>query len=333
MQRAIEGFRRTRNRARLANALRNRAETGRLYGNLGQARRDAEESIREAQASGRDDLIPWAHVVLAQIALAFDDLRSAAAEAGAATRAFAAIGDPEGQVVSPVIEANLALAQSDVQSARAAFETAAKAARANFQFGGVSAWSGLAWAAVMAGDSAAARIAVDSTRAMFRGLGLSEHASPLSFLEGTIALRWDRLADAERIFRARLAAQTPSQGIRYYVTAARLAEVLVRQHRLNQADSLLHAATEQFDHWRQTVNDRQLRLQAFQLASDMSDPDLGVATVIAALAREGRIASAFDLVERGRARTLADRLTRAAAMDTTGKLGVTRSGSRSPSIA
>ncbi|MGH7584967.1 MAG: CHAT domain-containing protein, partial [Gemmatimonadales bacterium] len=88
------------------------------------------------------------------------------------------------------------------------------------------------------------------------------------------------------------------------------------------AEEELTAAGEALDAWRATLTDRELRVWAFQAsASDESDRNSSVARVVAALAGGGRVAPAFALAERRRARELGDRMLGAASWRTGGTAG------------
>jgi CHAT domain-containing protein/tetratricopeptide (TPR) repeat protein len=317
-ERAITSFRKARDRVGLAQALWWRGDVLRLFGRLGHARRDAAEAVREAEASRAWTFAAGGHATMARVALAVGDFQTAAAEAAHVTRIRDLHGDPYARVVASSLEASVAVALGDMAAARVAHEAAAREANATGWLNGeMGARNSLMWVALMEGDSAAADDAVEFARTMIRTRpGLQGHNDAVTFAEATLALRWGRLADAERIFRNRLITN-PNRGVRRYVDGARLSEVLARTGRLDEAEHEIFAAAEELDAWRESLGDRQLRTLAFQIAADRADPDLGVASVVAALARAGRKVTAFEVVERGRARDLSDRMTRAAALDTT----------------
>ncbi|MGH7470554.1 MAG: CHAT domain-containing protein [Longimicrobiales bacterium] len=315
--RAITTFRRVRDRAGLAKALWWRGDFQRLFGQLGHARRDAQQAVEEAEASASWTISVGARATLAQIAMSVGDVQAAVMEADRIKQILDRHDDPYARVIAPSIAERVAVALGDVAAARAANDASVRTSQAiGWLNGEVGARNSRMWIALQEGDSAGAFLALDAARQMISSRpGLQGHSDGVTFFEGTLALRWGNLAGAERIFRNRRAS-AQSRGVRRYVDAARLAEVLARTGRLDEAERELLAATGELDEWRQSLGDRQLRLLAFQVASDRADPDLGVASVIAALARAGRIAAAFEVVERGRARDLSDRLTRAAALDT-----------------
>ena len=317
-ERSIVAFRRAHDRAGLARALWFRGDFARLFGRLGHARRDAREAAQEAEAAGSWTTAVGARGTLSQIALSVGDLLAASTEADRIRQIMQRHGNAYAGVIAPSIDEHIAMALGDAAAARIANEASLRASSAlGWRNGEVGSRVSRMWVALLEGDSAGAYKALDVARQTIKARpGLQAHGDALSFLEGTLALKWGRLADAERIFRSRRTG-APIRSARRYADAARLAEVLARSGRLDEAQHELLAATQELDAWRESLGDRQLRLLAFQVAPDDADPDLGVASVIAALARAGRVAAAFEVVERGRARDLTDRLARAAALDTT----------------
>ena len=69
-----------------------------------------------------------------------------------------------------------------------------------------------------------------------------------------------------------------------------------------------------FERYRASRETRAQRLAALGFAGDEGDPDVGVATVVAALARAGRTAAAFDFAERTNGPRAAGRVARREAL-------------------
>ena len=100
-----------------------------------------------------------------------------------------------------------------------------------------------------------------------------------------------------------------------YVRLARTAEIAARQRDLPLAERRLRAAHMALAEFRATLSEQELRANSFESAGfDQVDPDLGVATVIHALATGGRASAAFGLAAERRGRELTDALRRAGAM-------------------
>jgi CHAT domain-containing protein/tetratricopeptide (TPR) repeat protein len=313
----IADYRRARDRAGLSIALQWRSHIYRLVGWMARARRDAEEAITEAEASGVRVVIPWAQTTLAFIGLQLGDLASAAPHAASAARLFAAQGDRYATATALGLEGDVAAASGDWAAARTAYTTAIQRASelkwAEHEFG---MRIGLMNVEMREGDLAGAQAEIAAAAAVARATGMAGFMKTSKYYEGVLALRSGRLPEAERIFRLRRDSSEPSQPQWAYLDAARLAEVLVRRGKPAEAMQALHAASTALDAWRHALRDRQLRLFALQLSEDGSDPDVGVATVIDGLVRAKLEFEAFELIEGIRARELADRLTRVTAMDT-----------------
>lgn len=316
-RRAEEIFRATHDRAGLAVVLQWRSYYWFLIGSFGHAQRDGEESIREAEAARAWLVVPWARSSLARVALGLGDYAAAAKHAAEATRLFANQGDRYAEASSHSLESSLAFALGDTATARVMIEANL---RRTSDLGWLEAqaagWEGFLQLALMRDDFAAARRGIDSLRAVAQRGQMTGRLGALTFWEGNLALREGRLAAAERLFRGR-SDRVSRQGNWDYAGGARLAEILVRLGRLDEAESEIRAASARLDSWRNALGDSELRQLAFQMALYGPDPDLGIATVIAGLARAGRIPTAFEVAERGRARELADRLNRASALDPT----------------
>jgi len=101
-----------------------------------------------------------------------------------------------------------------------------------------------------------------------------------------------------------------------YRQLARGAEAEALLGRLDAAEAKLREAMARFERYRASRSTREQRLAALSVAGDAGDPDVGVATVVAALARGGRTEAAFDFAERMQARELLDGMARREALRT-----------------
>jgi CHAT domain-containing protein/tetratricopeptide (TPR) repeat protein len=134
-----------------------------------------------------------------------------------------------------------------------------------------------------------------------------------TLLRGVTALEAGALDDAETFFV--VPARKERGSMREYVLCARLAEIAAKRGNLERAERHLHDAHLAFSEFRATLTDPELRQTVFRANSlDQVDPDLGVATVIHALATGGRAPSSFGLAAERRARELTDALLRASAL-------------------
>jgi tetratricopeptide (TPR) repeat protein len=313
-------YRRIRDRAGLAQSLQWRSHLYRSIGWIAKARRDADEAIAEAKASGAAGVIPWALGTLAFSSLSLGDVAGAAPAAAEATRLFRAQGDRFGAITARGLEGELAAATGDWATAKSIFvEVLAAADAAGWVQVQVQLHQSLMAAALHEGDLVVARREAFAAESLARARDMPGLAKPMAYHQGVIALRSGDLARAERLFRQHLSGVIAIQPHWMYMTMARLAEVYARQGRIHDAALAILRADSALGEWRDRLRDRELRLLALQISEDRADPDLGVATVLGTLApREGYWATALLVSERLRARDLADRLNRAAiAADTT----------------
>ncbi len=161
-------------------------------------------------------------------------------------------------------------------------------------------------------ERAAARRLADELVAQFerdkQGTGAS-----YALLRGVTALEAGALDAAAAQFV--VPDRTVRGGMSSYVLLARAAEVAARRGDLELAERRLREAHAAFAEFRATLTEPELRQTAFRAYSlDQVDPDLGVATVIHALATGGRTSAAFGLAAERRARELTDALMRASAL-------------------
>lgn len=161
-------------------------------------------------------------------------------------------------------------------------------------------------------DRATARGLAEELFAQFerdkQGTGVS-----YAFLRGVTALEAGALDAAAAQF---VVPDRKVRGsMRGYVLLARAAEIAARRGDLELAERRLREAHVAFAEFRATLTEPELRQTAFRAYGlDQVDPDLGVATVIHALATGGRASAAFGLAAERRARELTDALMRAAAL-------------------
>ena len=154
----------------------------------------------------------------------------------------------------------------------------------------------------------------DSIRAMAR-TGPAMWGHGLEGDEGRTALARGDLATAERLLLRYVSRIDSTEHLRLYDTRVRLAELWARQGKLERAAAELRHAGEELDRWRATLDDRELRVLAFQTSYvDRDDLRSSLTRTIALLVRGGREADAYAIAEHRRARELAESLARAAAL-------------------
>jgi CHAT domain-containing protein len=151
---------------------------------------------------------------------------------------------------------------------------------------------------------------LEAARTAARQVGLDEWEQRLTYDMAALALDSGDLDAAESGFVGYLSRLTTEERGRGYPARARLAEIHARRGDLSRASKELIAATDELDAWRAALDASEIRLLAFQRTDDPVDPDLGIATILSALALGGEVDVSFALAERRRARELRDRLVR-----------------------
>lgn len=313
--RAIAESRNARDRIGLAVSLQWLGGSLRSVGMFGEARRTLLEAVVEGEASQALSPTAFALGNLADISLSAGDLGAAAEYAERAGRIHDRLGDRYGLGYSQWLKGTLAMASGEYEKARDAYTRSLAAHEAGDNaVGMIAAHRGFAHVALAQGELASAERAILAARRIARTRGLTGYDNALGYDLATVWLRQGQLARAQDELQAGLATTDEWQGDWKYYKGARLAEVYALSGDAGRAERQLTAAFDGLDSWRGKLNDQQLRVLAFQVTNDYSDPDLGIATVLAALASAGRVEAAFHLAERRRARELLDQLLRAEAL-------------------
>jgi tetratricopeptide (TPR) repeat protein len=315
MSRAVELYRRARDRSALASLLQWRGWLLGTMGYLAHSRSDLAEAVTEGAEGRHTGAVAWSLVNLAGLSARLGDLATGARHGAEATALMEKLGDAWGMHTSLNAEGNIALHRGDLDAAEKLFERvwqwSGAAGLPNTQ---IPAGFGLIATARRRGDWAAVDRWFAATRDVARAKGMRPWQESLVLAAGTLALARGDLDAAQAQLQAFLPRIGPDQFGHVYRTRIRLAEVYARRGDVARAEAELMTATEGVERWRASLDDRALRLLVFQESDTYADPDEGVATVLSVLVRHGRVASAFHLAERRRARELADRLLRADAL-------------------
>jgi len=301
--------RRARDRSGLALTLQWAGWYMSTLGQYGYAWATLQEAVREGEASRNDAARSWALHGLANVAQAAGDLDGAHAHATAARALFAARGDSVGLLTAVALQGDLALAAGNAAAATAAYREALEWNRRRGS-DPMNLHVALALASMAAGDARAARQELEAARRIAQSQNTAGWERGLAARFADLALLEGNLDEAERLLRESTERQSY---LRRYVARARLAEVYLRRGDALAAEQELAQASDELDAWRAHLAPAELRTAAFQFAEFGRDPDLAVATVLAASVRAGRVEQAFALAERRRARELLDRVVRAEA--------------------
>lgn len=294
----------------LATTLQWRGYTWATEGQYGLARRELLASVSAGRLSRNDRAVASALLHLALGALRFGDVTSGLEFSAQAESLLSVQGDEVRMATLRGVQGDLARAAGDTARARAAYEDAVRRVA---PFGGYPTLfphRQLAGLALSAGHWAAAERELRAARAIAHELEIPTWEQRLAYDFATLKLGRRELVGAERDFKTYLRTLGPKARNRGYAARARLAEIYALRGDNSEAEAELTAAADMLDAERAGLEDRELRLLVFQTREDDLDPDHGVSTTLARLAMDGRVASAFQLVERQRARELLDQLVR-----------------------
>jgi tetratricopeptide (TPR) repeat protein len=279
------------------------------YGVVGTAQADLRAAAAIAHRTANTNLEAWALANQAQTFYYLGDPAAGGERARRAIDLFAMGFDPFGSAFSTALRGDLAAGDGGFESAARCYErSAAEFSAAGYPQGVAHASELLASVALRFGDldrgEQLLRHAWDLT-----GSAMAGRRPEVDLQLGTLALRRGRWAEAETYFRRGRTGEVTGGDLRYYFDA-RLAEIRLRRGDTLAAEQMMKRAADALDTWRATLTDQDLRPMAFQATQDEVDPDLGVATILAAIATRGRVSQAFALAEQRRARDLHDRLLR-----------------------
>lgn len=324
---AEDRFRSAHDISWLAVTLTDRAGAHLSYGDFGEAAEALRAGLAEAERSHNLFVIAGAHNGFADVAMHVNDLETAREHLERSIAMYEAQGDPSSTTIPRRYLAFLSLAAGKPDEARRqvqeilAFYSSTGEAMDVFDLQRMLA----AIAMREANWPAAARALADAEQ-LARRLHNKEWTDQLKLDAGLLALFRGDLDAAEASLSAYLAAADAAQTLARHETRLRLAEIHARRGDVGRAEQEAIAAWNELDRWRAGLDDRELRLLAFQTSAaelktvGKSDQDASVARLLGLLATGGRGASAFELAERRRARELMDALLQAEAL---------RSGARS----
>jgi tetratricopeptide (TPR) repeat protein len=280
------------------------------------ARRALQEAAREAKVSGSVFASAWVHRFLGEIHWLANDLLTADQEYRLAAVELEQQGDLFGVRGLDRRRGGLALDLGRVDEAEAIFRTALQGSEAAGMVDGVYT-NRLALAAVqmVRGNWAAAREETERVEVYGRTRGYSGWSAAQQYFLGLASLRLGELDRAERHLVAAIRGTSPGQFLDRYAARSRLAELFVRRSSLPHALREIQDATDEIDSLRASHDDPGLRLLVFQTRREYDEPDLGFATIAAALVSQGYVTEVFQLAERRRARQLADRLLQSQAFE------------------
>ena len=279
------------------------------YGAMSEAMTDLERSMADARTIGDQRGEGWAAANMAQAYYALGDPALARPYAIRAISQLTTSSAGQEIGMAHSLRGDIAVGQGDYRGARAWYDSAARVfAAAGFDGGVAHAAELQAHVAMRLGAWG------DAERQLllaWRAAGANQaYSRPLTdYLLGTVSLHQGHLAKASRYYDRAAPGAVEEGNLRYYL-GARRAEVALRRGDTALAERILSDATGSLEAWRATLSGQELRANAFQASPDEADPDMSVATILAALVRRGRTEAAFALAERRRARELLDHILR-----------------------
>ena len=279
----------------------------------GRARRKLYEAIAEGERSRNLSPVAWAYLNLVDLSMAAGDLGSAERYARRGAEMMEAQGDSWGSISIRARRARVAAALGRVEEARTLYREALAGYEAGEDYSGVVyVRGGLAVLAASEGDWDEVERELEAARATALERGMPGWARGLDYDFAVLAMARGDLDEAEQLVDRMLAERTPP--LQNYRNLVIRAELRARRGAIDAAIDDLVRANDKLDDWRDGLDRNGLRRYAFQISANEYDPDLGVASIIAAIAADGRAATAFQLAERQRARDLLDQLVRATAL-------------------
>lgn len=282
-------------------------------GRYSAARRAFNDALAESERSRNRSARAWTLLGLGQISIDLGDDAAGVPQLVRASTEFRELGDQLGFQTTQLSLLQVRLRRGDTLGVAAAWPvTEATLVKLGDKLARQRSLVIQVDLARTRGDRAGARVLAEELFAQFerdkQGTGAS-----YAFLRGVTALEAGALDVAASHF---VVPDRKVRGsLRGYVLLARAAEIAARRGDLELAERRLREAHVAFAEFRATLTEPELRQTAFRAYSlDQVDPDLGVATVIHALATGGRASEAFRLAAERRSRELTDALMRAAAL-------------------
>lgn len=275
------------------------------------ARTDLERAVRDAQMSRFTQTEAWARTDLADLYFALGDAESARVQASRAAALHASYGDLWGLAVDRQFEGFVAEARGSLDEACAKYtQSVAAFGRAGLSFDAVGSLRLLALAEMRAGRLDSAQRALDEGTRLARASAnagwqseLPAHLARLAMLRGDLASADSLIAVARPYFAWRNGDSTNLATLPFAVLEA---QVAFREHRVATADSAISFLASAIAKRRRGMGNADLRAGLAQLRGDWGGLSDTYPALVAGLAANGRVASAFQFIESVRAREIAD---------------------------
>ena len=311
--RAITRLKAAGDLAGYAGSLQWRGYLLRSRGELGAAERDLRAGLAVGRIAGQL-VLGWTEMNLGQVAMMLNDWGEARRHIAASRALLDSARDRWGSATATQIEASVRWAVRDWPGADSLLRDAETqlAQSGNTSMILDTRVQRLQYALARRDWPRASQVLALARDSTIRGRAAAY--VDLDYYEALLALGTGRPNDARRALDRSQRSDARSGSGPTYRQLARAAEAEALLGRLDTAEAKLRTAMSMFDRYRVTRETREQRLAALGIAGDDGDSDVGIATVVAALARGGRTAAAFEFAERTKARELLDGMARREAL-------------------
>ena len=311
--RAVERLREAGDMTGYAGSLQWRGYLLLARGELGAAERDLRTGLAVGKIAGQF-VLGWTEMNLGQVAMALNDWTEARHHLAASRAILDSARDRWGVATATQLEASVRWAVRDWTGADSLLRDAERQLMASGNTSQVldTRVQRLRYALARRDWRRATEMLALARDSAVRGRAAAY--VDLDYYDALLALGTGRPNDA-RLALDRSQGQRARSGAQpTYLQLARGAEIEAMLGRLDTAEAKMRAAMSAFERYRASRETREQRLAALAIAGDDGDADVGLATVVAALARAGRIDAAFAFAERAKARELLDGMARREAL-------------------
>lgn len=296
-----------------------------------------EQAIDAARTTRFESVEGWAYSGLAQMYLDLGDLTRARRYASMAAASHERRHDLWGLANSRRFEAASLEASGDFVGAVAAYRAAQQAySAAKIPALAISSLVSRAALQVRLGWLDSAQRTIEEAAVVGRTSDAWRKTEEPE-LRGLLALHRNRLVEAESLFRSSAVAMNWRRGrqeVSAVVLAAREAQVALRQGRMALVDSAMGAVIRAIEAWRTRPINAGITSSLAQLGTNWSGLEEVYPDLVSQLVERNRVATAFDFVERLRARDVVERRLRTVALirDSTLATRVLRPGRNEPAL-
>jgi len=308
---AVRLFNRTHNLVGVAQASQWLGYVRSVRGYFRESIADLERAINSARATHFDRVEAWARIDLADVYVALGNVESAHAEAAQAEILHARDGDLWGLAVDRRLEGLLLESEGQLGPARTKLVEAVAAYRqAGLSYNAVDPLRLLALVDMRIGNLDSAEHALDDATRLAHASGNSGWLQELPLHLARLALLRGKLHAADSLFGMARPEFPWRRGdtsdVNLLPAAIFEAQLAFRLHRVATADSAIAFVSSEITRRRRGMTSRDLRAGLAQLHNEMGELSEAYPELVAGLANEGRLTSAFRFIESVRAREIAD---------------------------